>query len=255
MNTQVELLSNIHHFYRCLHEWHDRYSNAFELRTLGTIESLPLFLLINKTQTGATSKLVASGFHGEEQCPPWAVLEFLHEHADAAIRSNMSFLPLVNPTGFEKASRYNVYGENPNSGLLPTIHGGYEPSTEGLLLLQEIQLLCSLGQHSFVSLHEDITSAHSFLYTLEMQQKPSTFSTDILSVLDTHFPLLPDCVIDEAVFKDGLAFNHFDGTFEHLMFTNGVPHCACTETPGTYPPPERIKCNVELLISLARMGN
>src|SRR6185503_2993050 len=91
----------------------------YDVETLGAVGGQDIVLL--KPRDADASKpsiLAAGGFHGEEPAGPWGIVEFLETAAEATLKSvNYSFLPLVNPTGFIKAQRLNIYGENPNRGF------------------------------------------------------------------------------------------------------------------------------------------
>ena len=48
--------------------------------------------------------------------------------------------------------------------------------------------------------------------------------------------------------KNGIGFNHHDGSFEDFMFHKGIPLTACTETPGLFNVKLRIRANA-LIVS------
>lgn len=64
--------------------------------------------------------LVTSGFHGDEQAGPLALLEHMESLVDLALRRGVGLrvYPLLNPSGFEDRTRYNRAGERPNNDFL-----------------------------------------------------------------------------------------------------------------------------------------
>lgn len=59
--------------------------------------------------------LISGGVHGDEQGGVYAVVDFLREEADCyADRLNMTFLPCINPSGFEANRRKTMNGKDLN---------------------------------------------------------------------------------------------------------------------------------------------
>lgn len=213
---------------------------------LGNVFGYNLYLLESPI-VGNNGILFAAGFHGEEPAGVLGVLAFLEEMNRNSLSEEVpiSFLPLVNPSGFVDGCRYNLKGESPNSGF---IHGDDEPSVEGVILLKNLELLKSLSGWAFVSLHEDADSEKSYAYTFE--DKIGTFSTNILRTLECHFGLVDDSYLTDLPLKNGLIHNFCDGSFEDLMFHSGIPRTACTKTPGRLPLDRRVAANSDLIHSI-----
>lgn len=185
--------------------------------------------------------LFAAGFHGEEPAGVWGILHFL-ENVDPALLKGaaVSFLPLVNPSGIAARRRYNDAGENPNNSFCHT-NPDERPSQEGQLLVANLQLLLELAQTSFVSLHEDCDCTEFYVYTFEATK--GAFSQKLIDIESRFFTAIADSAIPDQPLKDGLIYNFCDGSFEDRMHHEGVPHTACTETPGKLPLALRVAAN------------
>jgi len=238
------------------------------LTPLGSVGAWPIWLV--RTHYAYTPKkknvLIVAGFHGEEQAGPWGALEWLRAYdADNYKGINISLLPVVNPTAFNKKMRYNTWGEVSNQGFAhPELHN--EPSTEGKILLKHIDRLYSLSMNGFLSLHEDETLRTGYyLYTFEPTSEPGQFTCGMLDALhkwwevplnglsvtaDSHLTSPPFIV-------NGLVYKYCDGALEDYMFHRGVKRVAVTETPGKAKFSKRVECNtnlVDIFIDLIKKG-
>ena len=221
-------------------------SNGLEIRELGYVGSYPL-LLVEPQNTSGPNILVAGGFHGEEPAGPWGILRFLETHPHELLsRVNLSFLPLVNPTGFVQGQRLNDWGENPNSGFCHGEARGGILSREGRILLDNISLLRPLADDGFVSLHEDSDQSGFYLYTFEQSEIPGQFTRSLRDAGLDFFDCCSDEIAGETV-EDGVVYCQCDGSFEDFLFHEGVPRTACTETPGRLNINARINCNCYII--------
>jgi hypothetical protein len=50
-----------------------------------------------------------------------------------------------------------------------------------------------------------------------------------------------------GIVKDGIVTNVKDGSFEHYLFTQGIPLCIVTETPPEADLNKRIDCNYSII--------
>jgi len=64
--------------------------------------------------------LLRAGIHGEESAGPLSILEHFEEIVDYAHKNRLKLIifPLGNPSGFEKGTRYNIDGEQPNNDFV-----------------------------------------------------------------------------------------------------------------------------------------
>jgi hypothetical protein len=215
----------------------------FELRTLGMVGPYPiLFLTPRNKREDCANVLIAGSFHGEEPAGSLGILKFLTESASNIFDSiNISFLPLVNPTGFAVAQRYNTWGENPNSGYVQCGENNCKTSAEGQVLLEHLNILKDAARDCFVSLHEDTDFEDFYICTFETTENPGPFSQMLHRVESVYFSPTFCTSIDKMSAVNGIVYNHPDGSFEHRLFVEGIPCTACTETPGK----KEIECRIE----------
>lgn len=225
--------------------------------SLGTAFGRPLWLLTNAQSTNAPSTashaeprrrlLIASGFHGEEAAGPWALLRVLEHGAQHLFAvADISFIPLVNVSGFSIGARFNDAGENPNRGFRPELDDA-APSAEGCLLLAQAARIAALGRDGVLACHEDIDVSGGYVYAYERAATPGRFATALRDANAACFPCHPDGVVDGCAVRDGIVFNHYDSSFESWAMTLGATCAACTETPGLQPIEARIQAHVAMI--------
>ncbi len=233
------------------------------LRSLGDVEGWPIWFV--KPREGFKSNnpklLIAAGFHGEEKAGPLALLKWL-ETFDINLykKVDLSFLPVVNPVGFNVGQRYNNQKEKSNCGFCHP-ESGEMPSQEGVILLRNFALLKSHSRDGFLSLHEDVTTDKYYIYTFEHTKEPTKFTYDLRDELGKCFgpPLDNESVVSDAalttemkhrtgnaIVHDGIVFQHCDGSLEDALFHEGS-RSVVTETPGTYKLAYRIEANIALI--------
>jgi len=227
----------------------------FEVEELGKVGNESIILL-NRTQNSEATPhlLVAAGFHGEEIAGCWGILKLLDTVSQELLqRINLSFIPLVNPTGFKKNQRLNDWGENPNSAFCHTLSGNAEVSKEGMILLNHVERLKQMARDGFISLHEDIDEKRFYLYTFEHSDSPSDFSEVLLQTASEFFEIKVDGVIESQTILNGLIFNACDGSFEDFLYHQGIPKTACTETPGQLDINRRINANANIINAIIKL--
>lgn len=215
--------------------------------SLGSAFGRPLWLLTPAHTEARRKLLIASGFHGEEAAGPWALLRVLERgdpHVFAA--ADISFIPLVNVSGFSAGTRLNAAGENPNRGFRPELDAA-APSAEGRLLLAQAARMAALGRDGVLACHEDIDVAGGYVYAYERAAAPGRFGTALRDANARSFPCHPDGVVDGCTLRDGIVFNHYDSSFESWAMTLGAACAACTETPGLQPIEARIQAHVAMI--------
>ena len=219
------------------------------LRVLGEVDDKSIFFLRTKdTQSHNHPRiLIMGGFHGEEQAGPLGILSWLEAFdPNLYTKVNLSFVPIVNPVGFNKCQRYNDEREKSNCGFCHP-ESGDQPSKEGIILLKNFPLLRSSAKHGFLSLHEDVTTTKSYLYSFERTPELSDLTLQMRGVLTQHFPELLDdeYVVTDAkgkergLAKDGVVWKLCDGSFEDYLFHEGSLRCFVTETPAKNIPIQR----------------
>lgn len=238
----------------------------YKMESLGQVGGRDIFMLSPVTADDSKpSILTAGGFHGNEPAGPWGILEFLETADEETLKKvNHSFIPLVNPTGFERAERYNIHGENPNRGFVDEYITSEEeddadwtnrgPSAEGKILLLHGDRLAKLAKHGFTSQHEDDGLNEGFIFINETGQQPSKTATAYLDTIVKYFPLIPDGGKNElegSPIKDGMWVNGMDSSFETWMIQKGVPVTVTSETPSLEPARARVDCNRDFVQAFA----
>jgi hypothetical protein len=188
--------------------------------------------------------LIAAGFHGEEKAGPLAILKWL-ESKQIPTKIDVSFIPVVNPVGFNIGKRYNNQNQKSNCGFIHSELGD-APSAEGQILLANEIILKKLSRNGFLDLHEDVTVNEYYIYDYEKNGQPSEVAKAVRDVEDRFFPRYGDgngVVTDgstvvlngqaePSTVKEGIVFNLFDGSYEDLRMHTGSRHALATETPA-----------------------
>jgi hypothetical protein len=227
------------------------------LRNLGACTSrLPLwFVQTDPMHDRRTRLLITAGFHGEEKAGPWGILKWLKEFDPKILKKvSMSFLPVANPSAFDRGVRYNTLNEKSNCGFCHP-EKGEKPSMEGEVILSHFDYLLGSAKNGFLSLHEDAELAKEYYtYTFEEHEKPGDFTCGLLDCLAGYWekPLNGYCASTDAdlqghLIVNGVAFRVCDGSLEDALFHKGVPLCAVTETPGKAKFETRVECHAALI--------
>lgn len=223
------------------------------LKPLGELERGKYIWLVSKRNHNGSKPnlLIMGGFHGEEPAGPWAILKWI-ETCDLKTMNelNISFLPVVNPTGFDIGQRKNKWGEKTNQGFCHPEKN--EPlSREGKILLENSETICEFARDGCLSLHEDVTTTKFYIY--DHSATAGDFGRLIRDEEDKYFDRLEDGTNvaeenePEAFVKDGLIIGLHDGSFDDFLHHKGIPHVFVTETPGKFPLHRRIKAGVRLI--------
>jgi len=226
------------------------------LKVLGEVNNHQIWLVrCRETSEHKDPKfLITAGFHGEEKAGPLAILRWLEE-CDGKIfeKVDISFIPVVNPIGFNRGIRYNTWGERTNCGFCHTRRSKDKPSHEGEILIRNIDLLRKLASDGFLSLHEDITTDKFYIYIYTFRKSWEVFAGGMRSEEAKFFKQALDGekVNEEgdpdAVVHKGVVYNLHDGSFEDWMLHLKVPYSVVTETPGKKRISKRVEAGVALI--------
>lgn len=224
---------------------------AYDTHDWGNIGPFPFYFCTPKTYDPARKNiLVAGGFHGEEPAGNWSIVHFLETATPAELSlHNLTFMPLVNPTGFNAARRLNDWGGNPNEGF---IGDKRKISVEGALMVSHLPEIVQAAKGGFISLHEDSDFTECYLWLNAASDTPPPAAKAILDAQRRHFGIFSGKIEhrDSYVMIDkGLGFNATDDSFETLLIQNGVPVTATPESPAhsSVPLEKRVACNRDVI--------
>ncbi len=223
--------------------------NGFNIEVLGTLknsENDDIMLITHSAEKNDPYLLIAGGFHGDEQAPPWAILKYLMELNEKDIKNiNLAILPLVNPSGFRKTTRLNYMNQDPNSNYWYN-NSNELPSEEGYILLKNFEKLKCFAKNGFITLHEDDVTNNFYLHTY--QNKINSSFIDILMKAGTKYMKVQSGkYIDGFPANNGIIISERPSTFEDYLYHNGVLLTACTETPTKKNINMRIDTNLNII--------
>ena len=214
--------------------------SGLNITTLGKVSNEKIYLINNNNEKGI---LIASGFHGNESAGPWSILKYLKETKNIG---NVSFIPIVNPTGFKVCKRYNMYGEDPNRGFTDAEECKTKLSREGKILFKNINLLNESSKLGILTLHEDCDKDDCFVYCYKNKKVARRVKKSLLK----YFNQLKDGSIDpsltDAISVDGIIKDCHDGSLEDY-FSDKIAQCITSETPGRKNIQDRIDAGVEAI--------
>ena len=213
----------------------------FDIKVLGKVGKeypYPIYFLDRDVRIGPKI-LVASGFHGNEPAAPWSIISFLMK-LDLKFISDVdiSFLPLVNPTGFIANVRDNEDGHDVNRGyMVPENREDLlKPLTkEGKILKDYIDLLSGSAKDGLICLHEAPPMGETFfVYGYEKSSKSGEFTKLFRDVEAKYFKIFPNGLTRRGLItKDGIILHNYDGGFQDWLFREGeIERAVVTETPS-----------------------
>ena len=261
-------LHDIDYFYERLEKAFKRIAKMrpYKMKSMGKVGGHDVYMIRpQKLKQRAPSIMATAGFHGEEPAGPWGLLEFLETVDEKTLQSvNYSFLPLVNPTGFEKGERLNMYGENPNCGYAatdPEVNAATTgvnryPSREGTLLLGNINEILRLSRDGFLTQHEDTSlkkGAYLWINETDPQwnaDNPSPFAQILREALTRHLDLAPDGGLP----RNGFVYGSLADAFEDILIFHGIPRTFTAETSQNEKALARIACHTDLTKSFAEFS-
>jgi predicted deacylase len=228
---------------------------GFKKKILGYVDGWSILIFYRKIDKTKPSILFSSCFHGNEVAGCLGIINFLENAPEDLLNSiNVSFMPIVNPTGLELNKRKNKWDENPNRGYCHLSSNKTKISKEGLILESNIALITALAKDCFVSLHEDPDFEYYYLYTYEKETEPSDWSLKLKNTLESIFSPIPKKLANYLFVNmaSSIVFKCCDGSFEDLLFHLGIPLTATTETPGQLPLKKRIQANSAIIASVIK---
>jgi hypothetical protein len=230
----------------------------FWLSPMGYVDGYPLWLIRTRLNRSHTDPkiLVLAGFHGEEIGGPYAILRWLKECDLKVLKDiDVSLIPIVNPGGFAKGTRYGGTGGPNNCGFCHQEVEGNELKPEGIILRDNIDILRSMAKDGYLSLHEDIDERRCYVYRYEEVDEPSHIVVEMKKLLCKHFKTIKKEGVEvdtglrgkKAQVIEGIVHNHCDGSFDDWLMHLGVPRVIVTETPGKAQIKRRVIAGVEAI--------
>jgi predicted deacylase len=219
----------------------ESYLSLFKLRDdyeqviLGEVEGNPIVLLKPKKMRKSKRVLITSVAHGDETSGLSAILNLINDgFEDNDV--DVSFIPLLNPTGFIKGTREDEEEKNPNRGYIRDL----DPiSSEGEIIKKNIRILNALARDAFLDMHEDPREKNFYMY--EYAKEQSVVAKEILKIGKKHFKKLFDGGILNS------EEDNEDGSLEDYMHENGSKISIVTEIPGKWPIEKRIEASIEII--------
>ena len=233
---------------------------GFTPKTLGIVDDYPIILYESNSEK-RPKILIVSGMHGEEQACPWGLLRFLESNPDLR-NCDLSFIPVVNPTGFMKGRRKDEDGRVPNRGYVHYIDQVFqerndkineEPTKEDLILIKHINSLKETALDGFLALHEDNENNKYYVFAYGNQKHQIDYNLIELlkstggssfGIVEKEKSSVPG---SGAQIENGLVENDYDGSLEDALNHMGVSHSICSETPQGKSIKERIKVNANII--------
>lgn len=158
----------------------------FRVDRFGEVGGCPLIGLTRRTPGPRPRIYLSTGVHGDEPAPPLALLQLLETGGfDAA--ANWFLMPMLNPTGFGRATRENADGIDLNRDY----RAPSTPEVRGHIAWLQRQPRFDLA----LCLHEDWEATGFYLYELNAENRPS-LAHAVLKAAAAHVPIDPATVID-----------------------------------------------------------
>ena len=162
-------------------------ARGFRSEHFGFVDACPLLALTKRTPGPRPRIYLSAGIHGDEPAAPLALLRLL-ERGFFDQRAVWFLCPLLNPTGFPRATRENADGLDLNRDYRVPKSAEIAAHLRWL----EAQPSFDLG----LCLHEDWEATGTYLYELNPQHRPS-LAEPMVAAIAKNYP------IDHAELIDG----------------------------------------------------
>jgi hypothetical protein len=228
--------------------------NKLNYKVIGKVSDYEIGLITpKKFNKKLPSLLIAAGFHGNEPAGILGLLEYLKK--DTSPKVNVSFIPIVNPTGYMLNTRENYLKENPNRNYchdqtLPEKAKGLKPSKEAKILIENLDELLECSRDGFLTLHEDNDKEKYYIYmtdSIDNEYETNKLITYLKKSLSKYFKIDMGSTIEGDEAENGIIKYAFCGSFEDLLYLKGIERTVVTETPGKMDINDRIKANRDVI--------
>lgn len=226
--------------------------------------------------------LITAGFHGDEIAGPLTILYELKNIVNHAAANDVGLIiyPLVNPSGFEKRTRFNLNGQKPNNDFLrynvdnnwikdiEDSKKDYEwrwssdilksIPLEAKILQDEFKKLDFDKLKGFIDLHQDdfgnYTGTYAYIYDDNQIYAP------IMEKISQIMPVVKNIDIgagfNTTVYSNeyGILFRH-DGSIHDMFFRMNVPYSVTVETTTNTSIADAIKVNLTWIEEIIALGS
>ena len=210
---------------------------GFRVERFGEAAGCPLIALTRRTPGPRPRIYLSAGIHGDEPAPPLALLALM-ESGFFDARATWFLCPLLNPAGFQLATRENADGLDLNRDYQDLRSAEIRAHTAWLARQPNFDLA--------ICVHEDWESTGFYLYELNPLGRP-TLADAMIRAAATQCPIEPATVIDgRPIDQTGI----IRPVSDPLMRENWpeaiylrAHHTTLTytvETPSSLPLPQRI---------------
>lgn len=190
--------------------------------------------------------LISAGIHGDEPCGVETICSFLEQNKFEPFSQTweLTFLPCLNPYGYEHNTRENHEGNDLNR-----LFKEVSPSTE-------IKFAKSVFNKIFdvtIELHEDNMSYGYYLYQTGTQTGTGSLGTKILQTIQPIMDINLNSEIDGYLAKDGIISpkNDLDSVdwWPMALYSlfKGAKNCLTLETAANNPRAQRVQAHLMAL--------
>lgn len=219
--------------------------DRYRVENIGDDITFVPLLIPKQIDNNKKSLLVCSGFHGDENSGPWAIIKYLQKQDK--INANISFLPLVNPTGFKQFKRLTTFGTDLN---LPGIES---PDN---ILSDNFGRLSTLGVDGVLNLHEDPeekSDGAKVAYVYKTDDMEDYVVKYMLSTLNDYFEILHDKKgrYDEKIVH-GVVKGINKYSWEGILQKEGIPTITTEYSSREYFD-KRVECGFEIITGFVEL--
>jgi protein MpaA len=191
--------------------------------------------------------LITAGIHGDEEAGPIAISHWI-ERASFPFDLRLILLPLLNPTGYAKHTRYNKSRRDLNRGF------NRENTPAETVFFQKA--VANEKIHFLLSLHED--NGHDGLYLYHTDDTKQQSCRQLIKAASGYCPIERSAKIYGDKVDDGLiCVSNTDhspknyNSLEYYMKGRGVPYITF-ETPGAASLRKRVLAQIAALEYIIR---
>jgi predicted deacylase len=208
-----------------------------KIKSLGKLEAGLELYRIDVNPSATRTMCIGATIHGNEPAGAFGVIEYLKKHP-VPEDTRLIVLPLINPHGFVRGSRYSGRTDL-NRSFVRKEAPAETQMVKDTLADEKIEFL--------VSLHEDSEADGFYAYVPDSVTPAVTGS--LMRLVAKQFPVKEDGKYRDETVKGGLISFPEDDTCLHNLKSfeywvhrwHGCPYI-CTETPSSLELGKRVRC-------------